>query len=311
MSYEYINWALFKTKTRKATSKFVLTYLAVRADKNGYCWPSVSDMADHTLMNKKTIYTAINELKELSLITDTGKRKGHNGRVPVYRLNTTKNGSIESTEIDPELGQLNDTKNGSIEDEKVVKIESANRPKNGTIETAKIEENNEIDQPKNGSIESTQKRVNSNLIDPKTELGLTQKRNFDRPKNGSRNIPRNIPRNKLINTIGEFAEKNDLDFSCWPSLPTDQIFTDWVTLRKSKKARITQTVISSFGKELFQAAKFGFSVDQCLEECCMRNWQGFKADWIIKSQDSRAVNSHGFNPRNVETARQWLEENKS
>lgn len=80
-------------------------------------------------------------------------------------------------------------------------------------------------------------------------------------------------------------KKSALDYSCWPSMPSEQVYSDWVEMRKRKKANVTQTVINSFGKELCIAAKHGFTVDQCLSECIASNWQGFKAEWLVGRVD--------------------------
>lgn len=74
-----------------------------------------------------------------------------------------------------------------------------------------------------------------------------------------------------------------LDFSCWPSMPSDQLLADWKALRKRHKADITQTVITGVGKQLREAAKNGFTVEQCFEEWICRGWRGFKAEWMSGS----------------------------
>ena len=77
-----------------------------------------------------------------------------------------------------------------------------------------------------------------------------------------------------------------LDYSCWPSIPSDQVFTDWLDMRKRLKANISQTVINNFASELKIAEQAGYSVDQCLSECVTRNWRGFKFDWMREKQNA-------------------------
>jgi len=72
-----------------------------------------------------------------------------------------------------------------------------------------------------------------------------------------------------------------LDFSSWPELPSEQIWTDYKQLRKIKKAPITQTVINAMGKEIKKLPHL--TVDEILSECVSRGWQGFKADWILNT----------------------------
>ena len=59
----------------------------------------------------------------------------------------------------------------------------------------------------------------------------------------------------------------------------DQVWSDWVALRKSKKAPITATVVEGARKEAF---KLNWPLDKFLVEWCTRGSQGLKADWIVK-----------------------------
>ncbi|SIO96111.1 hypothetical protein [Vibrio spartinae] len=72
-----------------------------------------------------------------------------------------------------------------------------------------------------------------------------------------------------------------LDFSCWPTLPDPQVLNDWKTLRKGKRAAITQTVLSHMGKVMHRAGnELGLSVDAVLRICISRGWQGCEFEWL-------------------------------
>jgi len=58
---------------------------------------------------------------------------------------------------------------------------------------------------------------------------------------------------------------------------TDSVWQDWLSLRKTKKAAVTQTAIDGIARE---ASKAGVSLQTALETCCARGWTGFKADWL-------------------------------
>ncbi len=75
-----------------------------------------------------------------------------------------------------------------------------------------------------------------------------------------------------------------LDYSSWPSIPSDQVLKDWLSMRKRLKANVTQTVVNRLSKQLTIAHQHGFSVDECLSECQVRNWRGFEYEWIAKNQ---------------------------
>lgn len=70
------------------------------------------------------------------------------------------------------------------------------------------------------------------------------------------------------------------DFSSWPEKPIDQTMKDWIELRKTKKAKITQTVINTFGKQLSIAEQNGFTVEECMTKAVTTNWTGFEASWM-------------------------------
>lgn len=76
------------------------------------------------------------------------------------------------------------------------------------------------------------------------------------------------------------SQPADLDFSSWPAQPSPQVLSDWLQLRRQRRAPVTPTVLESFGAELRLAAALGFTVDDCLRKCCNRNWQGFEASWL-------------------------------
>ncbi|HCU64572.1 MAG TPA: hypothetical protein DF774_02300 [Rheinheimera sp.] len=90
--------------------------------------------------------------------------------------------------------------------------------------------------------------------------------------------------------------KAELDFSGWPQLPSDQTLIDWLAMRKNAKATTTQTVINRFATELTKAVAAGYSVDQCIAECCARNWKGFQLTWLqnagVQTYDHQNHGSH-------------------
>jgi uncharacterized protein YdaU (DUF1376 family) len=65
----------------------------------------------------------------------------------------------------------------------------------------------------------------------------------------------------------------------------DQVWNDWVSLRKSKKAPITETVIEGARKEAF---KLNWPLDKFLVEWCTRGSQGLKAEWITPAKQNPA-----------------------
>jgi len=66
--------------------------------------------------------------------------------------------------------------------------------------------------------------------------------------------------------------------ACPPDV-LQQVWDDWVTLRKTKKAPITKTVLDG---AIVEAKKLGWTLEQFLIEWCNRGSQGLKAEWIVK-----------------------------
>ena len=62
-----------------------------------------------------------------------------------------------------------------------------------------------------------------------------------------------------------------------PTGVTGSVWQDWLSLRKTKKAAVTQTALDGIARE---ASKAGVSLQVALETCCARGWTGFKADWL-------------------------------
>lgn len=66
--------------------------------------------------------------------------------------------------------------------------------------------------------------------------------------------------------------------ACPPDV-NEQVWQDWLHLRKSKKASVTETVIKGARAE---AEKLGWALERFLIEWCTRGSQGFKAEWVEK-----------------------------
>ena len=62
-----------------------------------------------------------------------------------------------------------------------------------------------------------------------------------------------------------------------PEGVSDSVWQEFKSLRKAKKAPITQRAIDAITNE---ANKAGWTLEKALEECVVRGWQAFKADWV-------------------------------
>lgn len=72
--------------------------------------------------------------------------------------------------------------------------------------------------------------------------------------------------------------------ACPPDV-AEQVWDDWVTLRKQKKASITATVIDGARQE---AAKAGIPFEDFLKIWCLRGSQGLQASWLKPEELGRS-----------------------
>lgn len=56
-----------------------------------------------------------------------------------------------------------------------------------------------------------------------------------------------------------------------------ELWSDYLTLRRSKKLPVTATALKGIERE---ASKAGKSIADVIRICCERGWGGFKADWL-------------------------------
>lgn len=77
-----------------------------------------------------------------------------------------------------------------------------------------------------------------------------------------------------------------------------ELARDFIQHRKLKKAAITETVMAGIRRE---ANKAQISINEAIRISIERNWQSFKADWIINTQQKTGGNNAGnidWNDRN-------------
>jgi hypothetical protein len=68
-----------------------------------------------------------------------------------------------------------------------------------------------------------------------------------------------------------------------PEDVSQQVWDDWVALRKRKGTTVSETAIDAARKD---AAKIGWTLEQFFIEWCVRGSQGLKASWIKSDQQN-------------------------
>lgn len=113
-------------------------------------------------------------------------------------------------------------------------------------------------------------------------------KNGNIPKNGMKDVPKigmnNLPNIGMQNLKEEpNNESNNIKekFSFAGELKKlgaeDQLISDWLIVRKTKKASNSETAFNGFVREL---KKSNLDVNTALRICIERNWQGFTASWL-------------------------------
>jgi len=87
-------------------------------------------------------------------------------------------------------------------------------------------------------------------------------------------------------TEGEKETEKKATFVAPPEGVSNSVWQEFKNLRKVKKAPITQRAIDSIASE---AKKINWTLEKALEECVIRGWQSFKADWAVKPNPADIV----------------------
>ena len=142
--------------------------------------------------------------------------------------------------------------------------------------------------------ETKQLFISKNFIDKHWNLLNWDKRQFVSDSSTMR-VAKHRSKKKQVSNVDETLQKrpsNAIDTDtdteqiqkrttsvATPSGVSDSVWQEFKTLRKAKRAPITQRAIDAISSE---AQKIGWSLEKALEECVVRGWQAFKADWVAK-----------------------------
>jgi hypothetical protein len=81
------------------------------------------------------------------------------------------------------------------------------------------------------------------------------------------------------------------------------VWDDFLQLRKGKRSAVTDTVMRGIEKE---AQKAGLSLNDALEHCCIAGWQSFNADWYANAK-AKSANKQDAEAPWVKQNREWFE----
>ncbi len=91
-----------------------------------------------------------------------------------------------------------------------------------------------------------------------------------------------IPETETERETETKKDKKATSVAC-PDSVSQQVWNDWMTVRKEKKAKtLTETGWNGFVK---QVEKAGWSLEQAISHCCLKQWIGFEAAWVAPKQN--------------------------
>ncbi len=256
MSYEAVSWAMAQ-QVGKSSTKFVLVAMAECVngkDADMLCFPSVQALSSTTEQDRKTVMDNLQRLREMGFIEDTGARRGITGQVPVYRLKSPESGTIKTGQPHP-----SDSPN-SPEIPPPNSTENGTSTKNGTVP---------VFPPNSTEIPIKQYRFSLPTV-PKTGHGTRKEQGIEQGRN-----------------------KEKSACASMPGVP-DQLFSDYLAVRKAKKAGpLTTTAINGLIRE---AEKAGKTLEEAVTICCERGWQSLRADWLIDRQPTGRAHQTAARP---------------
>lgn len=240
---------VWKQNIKPATHKLILLAMADRADEYHCCYPSIARLERDTGLDRKTIQKGISNMIACGLLSDTGKRVGTTNKVRVLRMNI---GEEQSQKRD-DLQADNHPKNGNVP-------KNGNNPKNGTLNDPNF---GTLNDPKNG--------MQNHPIEPPNEplppSGVSAPARDPAPREPSSEIPKPPPAK---------PERFDPMLALGEHGVGEQLAADWLTVRRQKRAPLTQTALDGLVREAVTA---GIPVVEAVRICVERGWVGFKASW--------------------------------
>jgi uncharacterized protein YdaU (DUF1376 family) len=143
------------------------------------------------------------------------------------------------------------------------------------------------------------------------KLGGRPKANLDGNHEQTQTVSKHNPNQEPL-TINQEPKKRATVVAI-PDGVGEQVWQDWLQLRKAKKAPVTQTVLNSATRE---AEKAGISLNAFLTIWCARGSQGLEADWLKSNERQPFVNKYDVAhvttppPPNQDAALRKIEEDR-
>lgn len=296
MSYQ-LSFKASKCTLGSSSAKSVLRCLCDYADDDGTnCRPSTDTISLETEFDRRTVFKAIAFLSSNDWIR---VYKNGRGSRNFYALNVQKiSNAFEQSRILKEGFYNESSSNFVTSDKNDTSIKNATRCsiKNDTTSSYINDTSNKFDtSDKNDTEAGTFLHFHSDKND--TQLSQysvnTQSYIYTNEKNDSLKNSEPVEDELPLVEASEVVEteptsskpKKSKTNVTKPDDVSDDLWADFLNHRKQKKAPVTDRVISLIRNE---AKNAGWTLKEALNEVILRNWTGFKAEWV-EAKDPNAV----------------------
>ncbi|MGQ5289885.1 helix-turn-helix domain-containing protein [Pectobacterium actinidiae] len=284
-------WEACAANGIKNTKLLIMVRLADYSNDDGISYPSVETIARQLGAGESTIRGAMAELEEAGWLYREGRRKGNRNSSNLYYLNAERLEEVALQEI--------------------AKVKAARLAKRVSNTHPPESDGSKSDPLKSGGSNGSHPPESGAkaCFDPPESGGDPQVNSTHDPQVNSKHEPQGT----LARKIALKSPLAEFDFSAYPTLPSEQVWGDYVKHRKAKRAPITQTVVNILGQELTKAVNAGWTVDQALGEAMAAGWQGLKFEWLAnRNQSVRGVvplnKQEALEARNAQAFEEWLQE---
>lgn len=263
-------WKLTKEKVT-STEKLVLLSMADRANEAHECWPSKVRLAADTLLDLKTVKSAISKLVDKGILVDTGEKKGKLKRISVYKII-----GVDGRE---EAHNPNRPNIGTIKNE--TEVINSNRPETGTINRPNI---GTINRPKNGSLNLSVEPISRTYQNTHSaDAPISEKIcDYVYPETYyPQPVPTEPPQPPVTRAKSSFSDLIQDNPHCIP----EGLLKEWKQVRRKP---ITPTVWRKLNEEI---VKCKCSPIEAIEEMISRGWVTLKAEWINKNTTKEKNNT--------------------
>lgn len=237
------------------SAKLMLARMFQFSGKDGSCFPSIELLGQEIGIKKRQAQTVIKELERFGLIEiirPRGKEKLHHKCNRYFFVNH----KIYSSNYNDNSKKIQGNNESAVD----CTLTSSS--------PLHIEENHS----KRIIKEKNTKKENNFSDSFLSESSLSKNEHPSPPKETSPSSTK--PQVKNFNPV-----------AYRPEGITEKDWADLLDHRKNKKAKNTERALSALLAEFELAAQHGYTPSQCIDEMTIRNWTGFKAEWILNANN--------------------------